>query len=494
MRRNLLLAATVISGLGLIAITPVFAQMHKVAKPEDIVRAVGVYEWTGDRAKPTASRLIPVTVFIDGEFQDAGVYLSRPVPFALNPDTIYEIDKSGVPEGTLDLVYARNLRSAMATTSFDDGWFGYGKFAPPPPPKKKTPSKPSQTLATITSSKDDVDSDRPTLIRRPGSSSDKTPTAPSTPDASTPQPPDDPDRPHLTKKKTDSPDTTDPAPATDSTADKSSTTTASNPASDPDRPTLKKRTPEEAKKARKQAEQSSASGLATSLNDDPYRPTLHHGKGQQELTEADLPKLKGVPANLQQAVAVSDAKDRPVHDFTRPWADDTEEPAILAKMQALARAQLAAYAAKKPTATPVKSAVKHTTPNSKLRRKTADSPAPAPIPLVDERLSGYTLSYGGAATYVYTARTDGEGDALQYVTIVAQMTPLNELAPALQSVTDATHLDRTPWMRLVDVVDADASNRASLLFELRGQTSRQFALYRVIAARSEQTFLTGSTQ
>jgi hypothetical protein len=49
-------------------------------------------------------------------------------------------------------------------------------------------------------------------------------------------------------------------------------------------------------------------------------------------------------------------------------------------------------------------------------------------------------------------------------------------------------------MRLVDVVDAEASNRASLLFELRAQNSRQFALYRVIGAQAAQTFLTGSTQ
>ena len=49
-------------------------------------------------------------------------------------------------------------------------------------------------------------------------------------------------------------------------------------------------------------------------------------------------------------------------------------------------------------------------------------------------------------------------------------------------------------MQLVDAVDAEASNRASLLFELRGPNSRQFALYRVIASHPEQIFLTGTTQ
>jgi hypothetical protein len=109
-------------------------------------------------------------------------------------------------------------------------------------------------------------------------------------------------------------------------------------------------------------------------------------------------------------------------------------------------------------------------------------------------LKAYALSYGGAATYVYSANTGGTGAALRYVTIVAQDDGLGNLKPAIQSVTDAAHFNRSPKMQFVDVVDADASNRASLLFELRSQNARQFALYRVIASNPEQIFLTGTTQ
>jgi hypothetical protein len=116
------------------------------------------------------------------------------------------------------------------------------------------------------------------------------------------------------------------------------------------------------------------------------------------------------------------------------------------------------------------------------------------VALLDEELKGYTLSYGGAATYVYTAHTAGTGADLRYVTVVAQADAMGELKPAMQSATDAAHLDRMPRMRFVDAVDVEASNRASLLFELRGQSSRQFGLYRVIAAKPEQIFLTGTTQ
>jgi hypothetical protein len=90
------------------------------------------------------------------------------------------------------------------------------------------------------------------------------------------------------------------------------------------------------------------------------------------------------------------------------------------------------------------------------------------------------------------AHTVETGSVMRYVTVVAQADALGEVRLAMASVTDATHLDRTPWMRLVDAVDVEASNRASLLFELRGQSSRQFALYRVIATKPEQIFATGS--
>jgi hypothetical protein len=52
--------------LWMLAVLPSLAQTHKVASAKAVVRAVGVYEWTGDMAKPVASRLIPVSLFIDG--------------------------------------------------------------------------------------------------------------------------------------------------------------------------------------------------------------------------------------------------------------------------------------------------------------------------------------------------------------------------------------------------------------------------------------------
>jgi hypothetical protein len=106
-------------------------------------------------------------------------------------------------------------------------------------------------------------------------------------------------------------------------------------------------------------------------------------------------------------------------------------------------------------------------------------------------LNGYELTYGGLPTFVYTAETPLFSGGPVYVTMVAQRLPAGTLQVAFSSVTDGQHLDRTPWFRFVDAVDPDGSHRASLLFELRAQSTRQFALYRLISANAEQTFATG---
>ena len=104
------------------------AQTHKVEKPEAVVRAVGVYEWTGDLTKPAASRLIPVSLYINGEIQDAAVYEPRPIPFALQPGNAYELQQAGVAKGLVELNSAGKLNATDAP--FDDGWFGYGTYKP----------------------------------------------------------------------------------------------------------------------------------------------------------------------------------------------------------------------------------------------------------------------------------------------------------------------------------------------------------------------------
>ena len=466
-------------GLGVCGV----AQTHKVEKPEAVVRAVGVYEWTGDLMKPQASRLIPVSLYINGEMQDAAVYQPRPIPFALLPGNAYELQQAGVAKGLVELNSAGKLKAA--DSPYDDGWFGYGTFRPEAE-VKAAQLKESRRVSAITTSKDDdkygkggdkdedgnkVDPDRPTLRRRSsGGKNDKSAPA-STPDA----------------------------------------TTAGTPADDPDRPVLKKRGQKDV--ATDGATASEKTEIATgALNNDPDRPLLHRGKpvgGQKAADGEAMTKMAGLPTDLHQMIAVSDAKNRSEHDFVRPWEDEAEHKGVMVEMEGLAAAKLAGMPAAAPAAgsgfavRPVAKTAVATTPAARRRaalaaaaakRKAAAAAKAAGMGMMDEDLRGYLLSYGGAPTFVYTAHTAGTGTALKYVTVVAQRDVFGKLQTAYASATDAAHLDQTPWMRLVGVVDAEASNRASLLFEMREQGSRQFALYRVVGARSEAVFTTGTTQ
>jgi len=455
--------------------------MHKVEKPERVTRAIGVYEWTGDLTKPTAARLVPVSLFLEGHFEDAGVYLARPVPFTLQTGDVYSVERAGESLGTFDVEYARNVITRHAADDDPAGaWFGYGVFARPAPPKpsnlRASASKPVIQGASSDSASDD---DQPHFVVRQGAE-DKTDAASSN------------------------------AKSTDKSADKTSASTQPNPApdDDPDRPTLRHRDPPPENKGKRPKDEGSVIPMSASLNDDPNRPTLRRGVPEGSVTPA---ALGGMPPNLHQAVAVSDAASREPHLFTREWETPHEHDETLQSLQALARPLIAAYlatnklqgvvtsAAKSgpsfastPASTPQKAATT-SHPATRTAHSTTKKPAAAAptFSLTSEQLSGYLLSYGGLPTFIYTAEVPVSAGGPVYLTLVAQRLPSGELQVGLGSVTDATHMDRVPWMRPVDVVDPDASHRASILMELRAQSSRQFALYRFVTAQAEQTFVTG---
>jgi len=454
--------------------------------PQNVVRAIAVYEWTGDLAKPTAARVLPVSLYLDNHFEDAALYLSRPMPLALETGTIYELESAGVNKGTLTLTTATHLHNADAATTFDDGWFGYGTWKPLQPPKTVAINTAPSNVHVITSGEG-----QPHFTKMPDTpapdASTTASTAPPAPSASKPSdaPPVDPNRPILhhtapgdaqnsgtqpadTQTTSTTPTTTSPAPTT------SAPPSSPTPSADPDRPTLHRSAPQNKKQqpANSDASVTTAGGL---LADDPNRPRLHHGG---TTAAATLPALKGLPADMHQMAAVSDAASRPEHNFAYEWTDANQKSAILAKLETMARAELAP--------TPVK-------PTRTVAR-THKATALPPVALLDEELHAYEISYGGVDVFIFTAHTAGEGAALQYVTLIAQPDIYGALHLLLHSVTNATNMDQTPRMRFIDAVDADGDNRAELLFELRGETQRQFALYRITPNAATQAFLTGTTQ
>jgi hypothetical protein len=267
--------------------------------------------------------------------------------------------------------------------------------------------------------------------------------------------------------------------SSDSTGDNSANAGSGSQASasdDPDRPVLKK--------AHKKPPQDTADVESVAGDTDPDRPRLKRGKSSGD-NIAVAPSLLGLPPDLQQTVAVSDAKTHPAHPWDYSWETPADEAKMKSALEDMARTALGI------NAPPAKPAAKKT---SAATRKPA-KPAPSvPAPLEGEEFRVFELAYGSGATLVLSAHTAGAGASQKFVTIIAQPDLYGNILVLKKSVTDSAHLDEAPRMRLVDAVDAMADNRGELLFELRGATQRQFALYRVLRGQAEQLFVTGGGQ
>jgi hypothetical protein len=478
---------------GLLAVLPACAQYPgQIAKPDKempALRAVGVLEWTGDPGKPKTSRLVPITVFDGEQLQDGGVYLARPAPLAVQGGVEYILQKDGSRIGLFDIQSAGQEQGS---------WVGFGTWRAMPS------AKPKSAMAPAKVDEEDEATDRPTLHRKSGSSSSGS-------DSGAGSAPVDPDRPTLQKKSsTDGSGSNTSAGGANSgnagsgsSSSGGNTSSASAPPSDPNQPTLHTKTGSS-------SSGDSSNTSSTSSTADPDRPTLKRGKSNPETdagyvepqataTDPSRPKLQrgksdgnvgpevtptmmGLPSDMEQTVAVSDPRNKPEHLWVFAWADPADELKMKADLENIARTALGLNG----PATPASKAKAGTTTAARTRHATPAEPAP----LAGEEFRVFELAYGAGATLVLTAHTDGPPEKRKYVTLIAQPDLYGSLLVLFKSVTDAAHLDDTPSMRLVDAVDAMADNRAELLFELRGATQRQFALYRVMRGTVEKLFVT----
>jgi hypothetical protein len=411
---------------------------NKKAAPT--IRAVAVVEWTGDKSKPSASRLIPISVFDGEQYQPGGLYMAKPEPLALEPGTEYVLEDAGVARGLFDVNTAQDV---------DGYWFGYGAWKPMAAPAKKAKPKQGKNM--------------PQVVTDSGNG-----------------------RPHFKGR-----DSSGNSPSTDSSTTSSNSPPSSNPpAGDPDRPTLRRRAEPAATAPSTSTASTDNNAPETAIGGaDPDRPHIAHGQ-QTPTDEYQPPQLTGVPTGLQQMIAVSDAGDREAHPFVYLWAD----PADAAKMKE--QMEIAAGNAIAAAAPPAKSTPKprtRTAATAAPRRKTSAAPPATPKPVfTNEQFKAYELTFSGGATLVFSGETQDHAGKTKYVTLIAQP-DFNGVPKVLfKTVTDDDHLDVTPKMRLVDAVDARANNRGDLVFELRSNRDREFVIYRIGSGQAEQVFTTGS--
>ena len=446
----------------------------QIAKPETEapdLRAVAVFEWTGDEAHPKAARLVPVCIYDGQDLNDASIYLTHPEPLALESDVEYQLQQDGSPVGLFDIDTSAREQG---------GWVGYGKWRPLP----KAKAAPAQ-VAKI-DAEDDSQSDVPILHRK--HHADDSGGASSGSSSGGPAP--DPDRPTLHKGG----DTSSTSAGGDSNA----------PPSDPDRPVLRRTDDSSATgdgagngSANGSGDDSGRPKLKKKSKDDdvgyvedvasagdPNRPHLSYGKFAGYGAPV-VPTLFGLPGDMKQTVAVSDATDQPEHTWNYIWANPGDEDKMQSAMEDAARTALGLNPTPAPKHTP------RTAATQRAAKAAKPTSAPAPAPLLVEKFRVFELAYGSGATMVLSAHTADAGANEKFVTLIAQPDLYGGVNVLVKNVTDGAHLDDTPRMRLVDAVEAEKDNRGELLFELRGATERQFALYRVLRGDATRIFVSG---
>lgn len=465
-------AAALLAVSALAAVAQYPGQITDKDKNAPTMRAVAVLEWVGDLAHPKASRLVPITVWDGQNLQDGGIYLARPQPLALDSETEYELQKDGKNIGFFDIRDAARQQ---------DSWIGLGAFRPLP-----TGPSPQQLAMERRRQKvdvDDGDSDTPILHRKhhaddndssSGSGSGSNgPTLHKAGDAGS-----------STAGSGNGPTLHKGGDADDSGDN------ASAPAPDPDRPRLHADTDDSASASAKSNPSTPSGDDVAHVSDlpaisDPDRPRLRRGE-PAEYGPTVKPTLVGLPADLDQDVAISDTGAIKQHPWDYSWPNPADEAKMKSALEDMARKELGLDP---PAPAPARATARRTS----VHRKATPPPPPPPAPLVDEQFRVFELQYGAGATLVLSAHTAGSGEQQKFVTLVAQPDLYGGVVVLLKNTTDGAHLDVTPRMRLIDAVDALADNRGELLFELRGQTQRQFALYRVLRGQATRIFTTGAS-
>jgi hypothetical protein len=209
---------------------------------------------------------------------------------------------------------------------------------------------------------------------------------------------------------------------------------------------------------------------APRVQNDPDRPTLRHGSGEQVkamLEEppspraAPRPGLQPRPGGPTQVfLAVSDPDGTgTLHSLNFPWKPD-EEKALKAKSIAIAEAELNTYLQARRGA-PGK--------GQPLKGKKS----PPPVRLVNPMVVSYDLNLDNNAEFIVSGEASGV-----YVLVVTRTDLEFEPRKIFSAVTDKDHLDAFPRLELIGPVDADGKGKAELLFRATYDDGYRYRLYK----------------
>jgi hypothetical protein len=395
------------------------------------LRATAVMEYTGTLDHIRASRLVPVAIWDGLDYQPGGLYLADPAPLAVLTGTQYELESDGRSRGFYNVGDAEQIAGL---------WIGVGSFQAPPVEARLRAMK---HLPQIIGGTNGSNPGQPHFAHVPPGDQQAASAAPSSSSGT----------PTLQRRSAD-----DESGSSNGSISGNGVQIASQ--ANADQPTLHYRG--------SAASQPAASALPI----DPDRPRLSYAN--PDAKQLGPAALMGMPADMKQVAGVSDSRQLDTESYAFTWAN----PADAAKMQS----QLETIAQQALTPPAPAPAPAHGAHHGKA------VPPPAPPALDDVHFRVFSLTFGGGATLVLSARTDT--NPVQYVTIIAQPDFYGNPQVLLKQVTNGNDLDAVPRMRLIDAVDTTGDGRGDLIFELRGYNYRQFAIYSVYNGTATRVFVT----
>jgi hypothetical protein len=437
-------------------------------------RAVGLLQLNSS-GKGT---LIPIAILVDGKFYDASAYKADPVPMALDSGTVYEIEQAGDSQGLFTVSGALHSKSPGSANP----WVGSGSYLPNGTEVVKATRKAEDKPVGMDSS----DNDGPPRLTRGKTAKPAAPNA--SPNAS-------------------------PEPASGTaggagTADKAAPAAAPAPAPPASSSTGGAPAKQDAPKP---AAAPAASGSASTdqaaqgqTAENYYRPTLRRGKPTQSAPQDEDPAPKvgktdpaapataatvAGPGPVQLVPAISDGGGPDPKSYKFFWKTGEEDEQRKA-MIALAGDEVRAYANAL-----VRNRIPANPPGAKAGAA-ARKPA-KPVPPVLENIQFRAFDVWGnnqpvmiltAEAHSATAPNGAAAPDSYSVALVAKTDIYGSLRKLYSGVTDKFHLDVTPRMEFIDVVDADGDGRGELLFRETSDAGSGYVIYRATADKLWKMF------
>ena len=443
-------------------------------------RAIGVLQLTS----AGKGSLIPVAILIDGKFYDAGAYKADPVPMALESGTVYEAEQAGDSLGLFTVIGALHSKSVASPNP----WVGTGSFLPHGAEVAKTTHQAEDVPVGL----DNSDEPPPRLTK-------KSAAAASAPSAGSDGP----------ASSTSAGKSAEQVEQKSSSPSGAATPSDKSAASDKPVGAGNQNQKPEGANAKGQTEGASAGADAGTANQSSvgspgeyYRPTLRRGKPTEPAPEEEKPPVKASVAkadssesaktsrgeSVQLVPAISDAGGPDPRSYRFFWKPGEEEEKR-SLMLALAAREVRAYAAEQ---------AKNQIPARPAAAKAGVRKAAVkPVEPVFEKVQfhAYDVWVNNQPVMILTAEghfpaAAGAPAAGQTysIALVARTDIYGDLRKLYSGVTDKFHLDVTPALDLVDVVDADGDGRGELLFHETSDAGSGYVIYRATADKLWKMF------